>query len=98
MKPDLWPARLHHLRRDSPHPERLAHFYGELLGDRVEPLSDASWLVTGRGRRLVVGKGDAASVPYFALQMQDAAHLEAYRRTRAKTERFHSPLLAEGAF
>ena len=98
MKPDLWPARLHHLRRDSPQPERLARFYGELLGDRVEPLPGASWLVTGRGRRLVVGKGDAGSVPYFALQMQDAAHLEAYRKKRAKTESFQSPLLAEGAF
>ena len=53
MVPHLWPARLHHLRRDSPQPERLARFYGELLGDRVAPLPDASWLVAGRGRRLV---------------------------------------------
>src|SRR5438128_2070865 len=27
---NLWPARLHHLRRDSPQPERLAKFYGDL--------------------------------------------------------------------
>src|SRR4029450_9667963 len=60
MTPHLWPARLHHLRRDSPQPERLARFYGELLGDRVAPLPDASWLVAGRGRQMVVGKGDAA--------------------------------------
>ena len=32
MIPELWPARLHHLRRDSPKPEQLARFYGELLG------------------------------------------------------------------
>jgi catechol 2,3-dioxygenase-like lactoylglutathione lyase family enzyme len=95
---DLWPARLHHLRRDSPQPERLARFYGELLGDRVAPLPDASWLVAGRGRRLVVGKGDAAAVPHFALQMQDAAHLERYRRKLPKAEAFASPLLANGAF
>ncbi len=37
----LWPARLHHLRRDSTAPERLARFYGELLGDRVEALPGA---------------------------------------------------------
>jgi catechol 2,3-dioxygenase len=98
MNPQLWPARLDHLRRDSPQPERLARFYGELLGDRVLPLPDASWLVAGRGRRLIVGKGDAATVPYFALAMQDAAHLQGYRQRLAKTEAFASPLLAEGAF
>ena len=98
MIPDLWPARLHHLRRDSPKPEPLARFYGELLGDRVERLPDGSWLVAGRGRRLVVGNGAAASVPYFALQLQDAAHLAAFRRAVKKAEDFSSPLLAEGAF
>jgi hypothetical protein len=98
MGQDLWPARLHHLRRDSPKPEPLARFYGELLGDRVAPLPDGSWLVAGRGRRLLVGKGPAASVPYFALALQDAAHLERYRRRLRKTEDFSSPLFATGAF
>ncbi len=41
MTAPLWPARLHHLRRDSTEPERLARFYGELLGDRVEALPNA---------------------------------------------------------
>jgi catechol 2,3-dioxygenase-like lactoylglutathione lyase family enzyme len=98
MIPALWPARLHHLRRDSPNPELLARFYGELLGDRVEPLPGASWLVAGRGRRLVVGKGAAGSVPFFALELQDTAHLAAYRRRLKDTEDFASPLFAEGAF
>jgi catechol 2,3-dioxygenase len=98
MAPELWPARLHHLRRDSPKPEQLARFYGELLGDRVAPLPDGSWLVAGRGRRLVVGKGAAGAVPYFALEMQDAAHLAAYRDEVKKAEDFSSPLLADGAF
>jgi catechol 2,3-dioxygenase len=97
-KADLWPARLHHLRRDSPKPEQLARFYGELLGDRVAPLPDGSWLVAGRGRHLVVGKGAAGAVPYFALEMQDAAHLAAYRKQAKKAEDFSSPLFAEGAF
>jgi catechol 2,3-dioxygenase len=95
---ELWPARLHHLRRDSPKPEQLARFYGDLLGDRVAPLPDGNWLVAGRGRRLVVGKGTAGSVPYFALQMQDAAHLEQYRKQLRNAEEFASPLLADGAF
>ena len=98
MIPELWPARLHHLRRDSPKPEPLARFYGELLGDRVEALPDGSWLVAGRHRRLVVGKGAAGAVPYFALEMQDAAHLAAFRNAVSKAEDFTSPLFAEGAY
>jgi catechol 2,3-dioxygenase-like lactoylglutathione lyase family enzyme len=94
----LWPARLHHLRRDSPQPERLAKFYGELLGDRVQALGDGTWLVAGRERCVVIGKGTAGSVPYFALQLQDAAQLAAYRRALKRTEDFASPLLADGAF
>jgi hypothetical protein len=97
MAKDLWPARLHHLRRDSPKPEPLARFYGELLGDPVAPLPDGSWLVSGRGRRLVVGQGAAAAVPYFAFQLHDAAHLEAYRRS-CGSEPFSSPLFQEGSF
>jgi catechol 2,3-dioxygenase-like lactoylglutathione lyase family enzyme len=98
MTPELWPARLHHLRRDSPNPEPLARFYGELLGDRVAPLADGSWLIAGRGRRLVVGKGAAGAVPYFALQMQDTAHLAAFRKQVRNSEDFSSPLFAAGAF
>ena len=97
MAKELWPSRLHHLRRDSPKHEPLARFYGELLGDPVAPLPDGSWLISGRGRRLVVGQGAAASVPYFAFELQDAAHLESYRR-RWKPEPFSSALLEEGAF
>ena len=92
MAPALWPARLHHLRRDSPNPERLARFYGELLGDRVEPLPDASFLVAGRGRRLIVGKGAAGAVPYFALEVHDRGQLAAFQG-----ERFSSPLLEDDA-
>ncbi len=94
VKIDLWPARLHHLRRDSPQPERLASFYGGLLGDRVERLPDGSWLVAGPGRRLVVGEGEAGAVPYFALEVQDEARLR--NLTVKKTDPCPSPLFAEG--
>src|SRR2546430_4104703 len=79
---NLWPARLHHLRRDSPQPERLATFYSELLGDRVERLGEDAWLLAGRHRRLVIGRGTAGAVPYFALQMQDAPQLRDRKSTR----------------
>jgi hypothetical protein len=102
MTASLWPARLHHLRRDSPKPERLARFYGELLGDRVEPLPDSAWLVQGHGRRLVVGPGTAAAVPYFALALRDAAQLAAYaaalKHLGIAREPSPTPLFAAGAF
>jgi catechol 2,3-dioxygenase-like lactoylglutathione lyase family enzyme len=99
MTPALWPARLHHLRRDSAQPERLARFYGDLLGDQVERLGE-DWLVLGPGRALIVGHGPAAGVPYFALQMQDRSHIEAYRKTLEEAgiplKPSPSPLLREG--
>ncbi|MGE5639629.1 MAG: VOC family protein [Clostridia bacterium] len=98
----LWGARLHHVRRDSGDPEKLARFYGELLGDRVEPLNDGTWAVKGRERCLVVGPGAPASVPYFALSLPDSARLSAYGRQldsrKIAREPFRSPLLQEGAF
>jgi catechol 2,3-dioxygenase len=98
MTASVWPSRLHHLRRDSPQPERLARFYGELLGDRVERLGDGTWRVSGRGRELVVGQGGAATVPYFALQAQDAAHLARLAAQFQVKEASPTPLFADGAF
>ena len=99
---NLWPSRLHHLRRDSPQPERLATFYGELLGDRVERLGEDAWLLAGRHRRLVIGRGTAGAVPYFALQMQDATQLREYARELeqigVRCEASPTPLFGAGAF
>lgn len=102
MSAPIWPARLHHLRRDSAEPERLARFYGELLGDHVAPLAAGEWLVQGHGRRMVVGRGAPGAVPYFALALRDAAQLAAYAAALASLgiaqEPSPSPLFAEGAF
>jgi len=102
MPSALWPARLHHLRRDSTEPERLARFYGEMLGDRVEALPDTQWLVHGHGRRLIVGRGAKGAVPYFALAMRDAAQLAGYaaalRRLGVALGASPSPLFGDGAF
>ena len=98
----LWPATLHHLRRDSAEPERLARFYGQLLGDQVERVGAALWHVHGPARRLVVGEGEPAAVPYFALSLTDADRLSRLRReleeTGVPTATFASPLLGPGAF
>ena len=98
----LWPARLHHLRRDSAEPERLARWYGELLEDRVEALPGGDWLVRGHGRRMLVGRGAPGAVPWFALAMKDAAHLAAYAvvldKLGVRREPFSTPLFMDGAF
>ena len=98
----LWPARLHHLRRDSGDPQRLARFYGKLLGDRVERLAKDEWLVRGRDRILIAGRGAPGSVPFFALALRDAKHLASYGkqldRLGVKRETSPSPLFAAGAF
>jgi len=98
----LWPAKLHHLRRDSTQPEQLARFYGELLDDRVEALPNGEWLVQGHGRRLIVGRGAPGAVPWFALAMQSAAHLSGYAaaldQSGVQREAMATPLFREGAF
>jgi len=98
----LWPARLHHLRRDSEDAEGLARFYGKLLGDPVEPLPGGEWLLSGRGRRMVVGRGAKAAVPYYALEMGSPAQLAVYRRglqaLGLACEASPSPLFGDEAF
>jgi catechol 2,3-dioxygenase-like lactoylglutathione lyase family enzyme len=98
----LWPATLHHLARSSPEPERLARFYAELLGDRVEALPGGRWLVSGPGRRLVTERGAKGQVPYFGLQMKDAAHLASYRQGLEQRglacAKLESPLFGKDAF
>ena len=101
----LWPARLHHLRRDSAEPEKLARWYGELLGDRVEPLANGEhgqWLVQGHARRLIVGRGAPGAVPWIALAMKDAVQLAAYAAALdalgLRREPSPTPLFLEGAF
>ena len=102
MSAALWPSRLHHLRRDSAEPERLARFYGELLEDRVEALPGGEWLVQGHGRRLLVGRGAPGAVPWFALALRDAAQLAAYAaaldRQGVAREPAATPLCQDGAF
>ena len=94
----LWPATLDHLCRSSPEPERLARFYGELLGDRVEALPQGQWLVAGEGRRLIVAPGEKGAVPYFALAVADINRLRAGLEKKVAIESSSSPLFANGAF
>jgi catechol 2,3-dioxygenase len=97
----LWPATLHHLCRATPEPERLARFYGELLGDKVERIGEGGWLVSGPGRRLVVSRGEKGAVPYFALQVKERGRLQNLRKGLEKTlalEPSPSPIFGGDAF
>jgi catechol 2,3-dioxygenase-like lactoylglutathione lyase family enzyme len=102
MTPALWPARLHHLRRDSADPGALARFYAELLGDHAEQLPSGEWLVAGPGRLLVTGKGEQGAVPWFAFAMPGAAELAALRAALhglgIACEPSPSPLFGDEAF
>lgn len=98
----LWPATLHHLRRDSRAPDKLARFYGELLGDEVTALPGGEWLVSGPGRRLLIGAGEPAAIPYFALDLGAAARVPPLRSALTEAgvacRPFASPLLGPDAF
>jgi len=102
MNPLLWPATLHHLRRDTPEPERLARFYGELLGDAVENIGPALWQVRGPSRLLVVGEGEPATVPYFALAIGERDRLadlrSRFEQERIATSDFVSPVVDADSF
>ena len=98
--PDLWPARLHHLRRDSPQPERAR----AVLRRAARRPRRSRWPTVAGWSPGAAGAWSSAratqrAVPYFALAMQDAAHLQRATASAAgKAEAFASPLFAEGAF
>ncbi len=98
----LWPADLDHLRIDSPDPRALAGFYERALGTSISPLGRDLYLVEGRQRRLVIGRGEARSHPWSAFALEDDAQLERYRRfvaaRGAEPLPAPSPLFARGGF
>ncbi|MBM3601677.1 MAG: hypothetical protein FJX35_26070 [Alphaproteobacteria bacterium] len=76
----IWPARVHHFRRDSADPARLAEFYAAALGMAQRRLDRDQWLLTGRDRRLIIGAGPKGALPYFAFDLGDGGRLAALRR------------------
>jgi catechol 2,3-dioxygenase len=98
----LWPARLDHLRIDSPTPKALADFYARALGAAVSRLDGATYLADAGKCRLVIGPGEARGHPYSAYALADRAQLERYRRFVGERGGAllpsPTPLFAEGAF
>lgn len=75
----LWPARLDHIRYDSPDAARLADFYGRTMGMAVSTLGPAEFLLEAPSRTIVVGQAGAAAHPYSAFALADGRQLETYR-------------------
>ncbi|MDJ0948571.1 MAG: VOC family protein [Alphaproteobacteria bacterium] len=75
----LWPARLHHIRRNSDQPERLVDFFREGLQLSVEALADQVWLLRGRERRVLIGHGAPASLGFAGFVLETADQLAAFR-------------------
>ncbi len=98
----LWPARLDHLRIDSPEPKALAGFYARALGMTVSPLGAETYLAERPERRLVIGRGEPRFHAYSAYALADAAQLARYRRhvvaRGAEPLPSPTPLFDEGAF
>lgn len=100
--PPLWPARLHHIRRNSDQPQRLLTFFGDGLGLAAEEIGDKVWLLRGPERRLLVGHGAPGSLGFAAFVLERAEQLAALRRhleaQGVALEPSPSPLLESEAF
>jgi catechol 2,3-dioxygenase-like lactoylglutathione lyase family enzyme len=80
----IWPARIHHFRRDSDDPERLSRFYEQGLGLARHPLGADSWRLSGADRRLVIGRGARGALPYFAYDLGSPGRVAAMRQALAE--------------
>ncbi len=83
MTSPLWPATLDHFHLRTPDPDRLVAFYGEALGMAAESLGGDLWRLEGPGRRCLIGRGQAETVPLIAFTLPEADRLAALRQTCA---------------
>ena len=75
VRSPIWPAKLDHIRLDSPDPAALARFYGETLDMVARPLPDGTVAVEGRERTIVIGGGEAGTQPFSAFRLESARQL-----------------------
>ena len=97
----IWPVQLDHLRLDTDDPGALAGFYADALGMAQSSLPGGDILLTGPGRRLIIGAGQPGGRPYHAYRVQTPAQLDdirAFLAGRGLDEVPQpSPLFAQGA-
>ena len=64
-------AYLHHLCFESPNPERLSIFYGEILEMKPKPLGKDTWLCSGKKRQIFFKKGKKNKLAFAAFACRD---------------------------
>ena len=78
-KPAIRPSRLHLIRIDSTDPAGLIPFYRDGVGLRDRPLGEDLWLLDGRNRRVIIGRGATNGLAFAAFAMTDQAAVDARR-------------------
>jgi len=100
--PAIWRSRLHHLMIESEDPAGLVAFYRDAIGLRERPLGEDLWLLDGRERRVLVGRGRKGALGFAAFAMPDGDALDRLRdrleQRQVAIEPSPTPLFADGAF
>ncbi len=95
-------ARLDHIQILSPAPERLAHFYQDVMGMAAEQIAAEVWLCQGSQRRLLIGKKLSRVLGFGAFGCTNSDDLSLLRaRLLAQgvsLDPSPSPLFADNAF
>ncbi len=95
-------ARLDHIQLLSPAPERLAHFYQDVMGMGVEQLDSEVWLCQGPQRRLLIGRKLSRVLGFGAFGCTNSEDLAALKarllEQGVSLAPSPSPLFAEDAF
>ena len=78
-KPQIWPARLHHLSICSEDPERMVDWYKKALVMEDVTLDDGTTWLKGQQRNIIVTEGNRGKVDHVAFHFEDKKHMESYR-------------------
>ena len=73
----LRPSQLDHIRIDADDPKPRVGFYRDALAFTPTELGDGSYVLAGRGRRLVIGPGTRGEQSYSAFRLEDVRQLVA---------------------
>ena len=73
----LRPSQLDHIRIDADDPKPVVAFYRDALAFTPTELADGSYVLAGRGRRLVIGPGTRGEQSYSAFRLENVRQLAA---------------------
>ena len=95
-------AYLHHLQFESPDPERLARWYGNVMNMQVSSASDGVWLTSGPARQVLFSKGAAKKLAHAGFAVRDLDALDGLRKHAEEAglpvQEAETPLFQQGSF